>query len=506
MSDLAPLVSLRGICKSFPPVVANDEVDFELRAGEIHALLGENGAGKSSLLSILAGLYRPDAGEVHLAGGACRLTSPRQARRLGIGMVHQHFLQADRLTVLDNLLRGVPDLPLLVRKSRLVRRIDEVAQRHGLQVPLAEPVGTLPVGERQKVELLRVLLQEARVLVLDEPTAVLSRPETESLFAMLRSFAAGGGGVIFISHKLDEVLELADRVTVLRRGRNAGTFPGAGLAAAELARRMVGHGVPPVRREPPGEQPAAEEVVRLEEVTVRGPRGETQLAGLNLSLRAGELLGIAGVAGSGQRALAELLAGLVLPHAGRLLLAGQVQSRWSPRRAWAAGVALVPEDRRGQGLAPSLTVAENLILTERDRFTRWGILCRTRIREHAQERIAGEQIACRGPTARAGTLSGGNLQKLILARELERPPRLLIAAYPCRGLDLQAAERVRAALLRTARQGAAVLLISEDLDELLRLADRIGVLYAGRLLACRPTATLSREGLGLLLGGREGPS
>jgi ABC-type uncharacterized transport system ATPase subunit len=500
-----PVVQLSGIRKVFPGVVANDGVDFELRAGEIHALLGENGAGKSTLMSVLMGLYRPDAGSIRVRGVEQRLRSPRDAIALGLGMVHQHFVQSERHTALENIVLGHRGLPFLPRHARLEAEVLEAARRFGLELELAAPVHSLPVGERQKVEILRVLHHGASILILDEPTAVLSRQETAALFGVLRRFAAEGGSVVFISHKLDEVLAIASRVTVLRAGRTVAVRETEGMDAAGLARLMVGQELALQRRE--ARVVEGPELLRLEGVRVLGPRGLPRLDGVDLSLRGGQLLGIAGVSGSGQVELAELVSGMRRPDQGRLQLFGEPRPRATPRGFQDLGVAHVPADRNSVGVAGSISVTENLILRSyASRFGWRGLLRWGAARDWARERIEAHDIQCPGPAARTASLSGGNVQKVILARELagegEAGPRLIVAAYPCRGLDVGAAEAVRAQLLAACAAGAAVLLISEDLDELFRLSDRIGVLFRGRLLGPQPCAELSREQVGLMMGGQ----
>ena len=499
MTDSAPVVELRGITKSFGGVFANEDVDFTLRRGEIHALLGENGAGKSTLMSVLTGLYRPDAGEIRLRGERVVLRSPGDGIALGLGMVHQHFVQSLRHTALQNIVLGHRDLPLFPDWDALRARVAAAAGRYGLELDLDAPLHTLPVGERQKVEIVRALFRGSQILVMDEPTAVLSRQETAALFEVLRAFCADGGAVVFISHKLDEILEIADHVTVLRRGRNAGDRPVAGLEAATLAELMVGRELEPHRREA-GAAPGAA-VATLAGVSVMGPRGLPTLHDVDLEVRGGEILGIAGVAGSGQAELADLLAGLRRPCGGAFTLVG-APGRATPAGFRAAGVAYIPQDRIGTGLAGSLSITENLILgSYRSRFSRWGVLRWKAGRAWAAERIAADDIQCPGPQARTAGLSGGNLQKVILSRELAAEPKLIVAAYPCRGLDVGAAEGVRERLLEARGRGAAVVLLSEDLDELLALSDRIGVLFRGRLLRTVDGAEATRERIGLLMGG-----
>ena len=496
-----PVVELRGIRKAFGGVVANDDVDFTLRRGEIHALLGENGAGKSTLMSVLTGLYRPDAGEIRVRGDRVVLRSPGDAIALGLGMVHQHFVQSLRHTALQNIVLGHRDLPLFPDWERLRARVAEAAGRYGLELDLEAPLYSLPVGERQKVEIVRALFRGSQILVMDEPTAVLSRQETRALFGVLRSFCSVGGAVVFISHKLDEILEIADHVTVLRRGRNAGDRPVAGLESKTLAELMVGRELEPHRRGSSSE--TGEVVASLHGVSVMGPRGLPTLHGVDLQVRGGEILGIAGVAGSGQAELADLLAGLRRPCCGAFSMVG-ASGKPSPAGFRAAGVAYIPEDRIGTGLAGGLSITENLILgSYRRRFARWGLLRWGAARRWASERIEADDIDCPGPGARTAGLSGGNLQKVILSRELASDPRLIVAAYPCRGLDVGAAEGVRERLLEARGRGAAVVLLSEDLDELLALSDRIGVLFRGRILRTLDASEATRERVGLLMGGAE---
>ena len=488
-------------------MVANDGVDFELRAGEIHALLGENGAGKSTLMSILVGLYRPDAGSIAIRGQPVKLRSPRQALRLGLGMVQQHFVQSERHTALQNIVLGHPDLPLLPRWGSLREQVQAVARRSGLEVALDRPLHSLPVGERQKVEILRVLYHGASILVLDEPTAVLRRQESQALFAMLRGFCQQGGAVVFISHKLDEVMDIAQRVTVLRRGRRVCTRSVQDLDATTLAGLMVGEQLELSRRSA-AREPGAE-VLRLDAVRLDGPGRRPVLEGVSVALYGGEILGIAGVSGSGQEPLAELLAGLRRPASGSMSLLGQPAPVGSPRAFRELGVAYVPADRNRTGVAGSLSVAENLVLKNHERFAGVGMMRWRAARSWARERIQAHGIQCTGAEAKTASLSGGNVQKVILARELalhstapRSSPGLLVAAYPCRGLDVGAAEAVRSLLLRARDSGSAVVLFSEDLDELFRLADRLAVLFRGRLLGARPVEQLEREQVGLMMGGQ----
>jgi ABC-type uncharacterized transport system ATPase subunit len=535
------LVDMQGICKRFPGVQALDGVDFALRPGEVHGLLGENGAGKTTLMGVLGGLVRPDAGSLRVHGQPARLRAPRDALRLGIGMVHQHALTAERHSVLDNLVLGWPGLPLVPRRRALRQAVTGAIAGYGLDLAdsLDVPMHRLPVGTRQKVEIARALLHRARVLVLDEPTAVLTPEESAGLFALVRGFAGQGNGVVLISHKLDEVLDLAHRITVLRRGRCVATHTDGApdIDAARLARDMLGQVVDDpagdlalldsaprgsrVRMDATGRMEAAEatgaetaavEVLRLEAVDVAGdgPGGAGGLHGIDLALAGGQVLGIAGVAGSGQHALAELLTGLRPPAAGTFTLLGQARAGRACHPAAFArdGVAHIPEDRHRSGVAGALSVAENLLLRRYRDFTRPGffgrmgglVIDRRRARAFARDMIAAHDIRCPGPEARAAQLSGGNLQKLIVARELDGAPRLIVAAYPFRGLDVHATRGVRDRLAAASAAGAAVVLLGEELALLFELSDLIAVLFRGRLFGPAPTAALTPATLSEIVG------
>ena len=502
-----PAVAMRGITKRFPGVLANDAVEFEAAAGEVHALLGENGAGKSTLSNILTGLYRPDDGEIFLDGRQVHFHSPRDALDAGICMVHQHFRLVEPFTVAENVVLGDhrgEGRTFRLRQRAIEGRVAELSKRYRLAVEPRARIWQLSLGEQQRVEILKALYREARILILDEPTAVLTPQEADLLFETLREMAAEGRTVIFISHKLHEVKAVADRVTVLRGGRSLGTVSAAEATPRSLAALMVGRelgGAGEARARAVGEA-----VLELEGVWTPGDRGEAAVRGASLAVAAGEIVAVAGVAGNGQRELAETIAGIRTPTEGSVRVDGKAL-RADPRAAIAARVAYVPEDRLGTGVAPSLSIASNLVLKSyRGPHSSRGPLLRLRrIRASAVELIHRYRIAAPGPAAPARLLSGGNLQKVVLAREFSGRPRLLVAASPTRGLDVGAIETVHAYLRDAAADGVAVLLISEDLDEILLLADRIAVLYEGAIVGSTSRAEASVEELGLLMAGGHDP-
>jgi simple sugar transport system ATP-binding protein len=495
---------MRGITKRFPGVVANDAVDFEASVGEVHALLGENGAGKSTLSNILTGLYRADEGDLRLYGRPVEFQSPRDALDAGIGMVHQHFRLVEPFTVAENVVLGDHrdvGRSFLLRPRMIEQRVSELADRYGLHVEPRARIWQLSVGEQQRVEILKALYREARVLILDEPTAVLTPQEAEALFVTLRAMAADGRTVIFISHKLNEVTAVADRVTVLRAGRSVATVGTAGATPRSLASLMVGRELADVR--PQRERPVPGDVVlRLDRVSAVGDRGVASLRDVSLEVRSGEVLAVAGVAGNGQRELAEVITGLRRAAGGTVSVAGRALGS-DPRAAIRAGVAHVPEDRLHTGVAPSMSIASNLVLKSYRgaEISRGPFLRLRRIRDHALSLMGRYDVKAPGPSLPARQLSGGNLQKVVLGREFEGHPRVLVAAAPTRGLDVGAIEAVHAYLRQAAADGVAILLVSEDLDEVLTLADRIVVLYEGRVAGEVDAGVATVEQLGLLMAG-----
>ncbi len=498
-------VEMRGIVKRFPGVLANDHVDFDVHAGEVHALLGENGAGKSTLMKILYGMYRPDEGEILINGEQVRIETPTDAIRLGIGMVHQHFMLVETLTVAENVALGLPSSRgPLTDLDRVSRRILDLAGVYGLEVDPHAYIWQLSVGQQQRVEIIKALYRGADLLILDEPTAVLTPQEVDDLFAIMRQMIQDGHSIIFISHKLHEVIEISDRVTVLRDGRKIGTRPTKETTKEELARWMVGREV--TFRPERGEAKRGEARLVLKDVEAESDRGTPALRGISLEVHGGEILGLAGVSGNGQRELAEVITGLRPVTGGHIYLEGKEITGMSPGQITERMLAYIPEERMRDGVIREFTVAENFILREHNKppFAEHGFLNLKAIAQHSDELIRQYQIKTPSRDTLVGSLSGGNIQKVVLAREISRKPRVLIAAQPTRGLDIGATEYVHQQILEQRRIGTAILLISEDLDEILALSDRIAVIYEGRIMGIVPREEATPEKLGLLMAGVTG--
>ena len=505
-----PAVRMVGITKRFPGVLANDDVSLEVAAGEVHALLGENGAGKTTLSNILTGLYRPDEGHIELYGEPVHLHSPRDALDAGICMVHQHFRLVEPFSVAENVMLGdhrSEGRRFFVHRPTIERRVAELGERYGLGVHPRSRIWQLSVGEQQRVEILKALYREARILIMDEPTAVLTPQEAAALFSTLRAMAREGKTVIFISHKLHEVMAVADRVTVLRGGRKVETVDAAHATTRSLAALMVGREVDLARRQERERKPSGEIVLELEAVSAHGDRGGEALTGVSFRLRSGEIVAVAGVAGNGQRELAETISGMRMPSAGTIRVRERALRLGDPRDAIRAGIAHIPEDRLGTGLAPTLSIARNASLkTYRSPpIARGPFLVLRRMSELAVALIRRYDVKAPGPETPARNLSGGNLQKLMLGREFQGEPRVLIAAQPTRGLDVGAIETVHAYLREAAEKGLAVLLISEDLDEILALADRVAVMYEGAIVGEIDGGVATVEEIGFLMAGGQGP-
>jgi general nucleoside transport system ATP-binding protein len=481
----APVLELRGITKRFPGIVANDRVDLDLLPGEVHALLGENGAGKSTLMNVLYGLYHPDEGEILVKGSKLSLGSPREAIANGIGMVHQHFMLIPVMSVAENVVLASEPTHgrVFLDYAEAARRVEELSRRFGLVVDPRAKVEEISVGQQQRVEILKALYRGADILILDEPTAVLTPQEAEELFAIVRSLTDQGKSVIFISHKLHEVLEIADRISVLRRGKLVETRARAGATEEALARAMVGREVL-LRVEKKPAQPA-ETLLRVEGLSVLDDRGLEAVRDVSFDVRAGEIVGIAGVDGNGQSELIDALTGLRHAHAGHVTVAGRDLTHATAKQALDTGVGHIPQDRQRRGLILQFTLAENIGLHDYDKepVSRFGWLRPSVLIQRAAGLLRQFDVRGGGPLTRAGALSGGNQQKVVLAREIERNPKVLIAAQPTRGLDVGAIEFVHRRLVEERDEGRAILLVSLELEEILSLSDRIHVIYEGRLVA-----------------------
>jgi len=500
--DDPPVLELHGITKRFPGVLANDHIDFDLRRGEVHALLGENGAGKSTLMSILYGLYTADEGEILMNAEPVSIGSPKDAIELGIGMVHQHFMLIPVMTVTENIVLANEPVQagVLLDEAAGEQRVAEVARTFNFAVDPHARVQNITVGQQQRVEIMKALYRNADILILDEPTAVLTPQEAAELFAILRTLTREGISVIFITHKLNEVLEIADRITVLRRGKRVETIPRAGATEEGLARSMVGREVLlRVEKKPatPGEP-----LLEVEDLLVRDDRGLEAVRGITFDVRAGEIVGIAGVDGNGQSELIDALTGLRHPASGSIRVAGEDVTGASARRALDAGVGHIPEDRHRRGLVLEFNLAENLVLHDyaKEPFSRFGWLNPRGLFGWARRLLQEFDVRGGGPETRGASLSGGNQQKVVLAREINRDPRLLIAGQPTRGLDVGAIEFVHQRLVEQRDEGKAVLLVSLELEEILSLSDRILVLYEGRIVGEFPP-TVSEEQLGIAMTG-----
>ncbi len=494
-----PLLVMRGISKHFGAVQANDEVDFTLKQGEIHALLGENGSGKSTLMNILAGIYRPDAGVIEMAGQPVDFLQPADALEAGIGMVHQHFKLVEQMTAWENIVLGTDQGPRL-KKQQVIARLRELSDRYSMALNPEQPVAEMSVGEKQNTEIMKVLYRGSKILVMDEPTAVLTPQEIEGLFAVLRRLAEAGCAVIFISHKLNEVLSLCHRVTVLRAGRSVGTAATAGLSDRDLVELMVGRPVElAIGRPQPAHRPICLSAAGL---TVQDEHGQEKLKGISFDLRPGEILGVAGLAGSGQKELCEAIAGLQDHTTGSIVFDGKEILGRSPRDIIRMGISMsfIPEDRLGMGLVANMDIVDNVMLKDYA-FHKGPWLDRRAAEEQAEAIVADLEIRTPGTDQIVSRLSGGNIQKVILGREINLNPKLLITAYAVRGLDINSSYVIYDLLNRQKEKGVAILYIGEDLDVLLELCDRIMVLCHGEVTGIVKARDSNKEELGLLMAG-----
>lgn len=505
MTQTIEHLQMREITKKFPGVLSNDRVNLEIRSGEVVALLGENGAGKTTLMNILYGLYQPDGGQVLINGQAVEISSPRKAIDIGIGMVHQHFMLVPTLTVSENIALGLDTGagPFLDLKA-VAAKVREVSSTYGLAVNPDAYVWQLSVGEQQRVEIVKALYRGAQLLILDEPTAVLTPQEAEELLVLLRKMAAQGRSLIIISHKLSEVMAISDRATVLRDGRVAATLKTAATNPEELARLMVGRDMQVFERNL--QNCCGDTMLSVRDLAVTGDKGTPALRDISLEVRAGEVLGIAGVSGNGQKEFAEAVSGLRKVNAGVISLAGREITNMEPRRIIGEGLGYVPEDRLHVGTVGSFSIWENLILKDHHLppYAKVGFLQNQAIRDRSAGLVKEYGVKTPDLDSPTGRMSGGNIQRLILAREITRGPKVLIAAYPTRGLDIGATEYVHSMLLKARGQGMAVVLISEDLEEITKLSDRVAVFFDGRIMDTMPVQAADEYRLGMLMAGMSG--
>ncbi len=498
---MTDILQIKNIRKTFPGVIALDDVSFTVKRGEIHTLLGENGAGKSTLMNVLTGLYHPDSGAITIADRAVHFTSPRDSLKCGIGMVHQHFMLVPAHSVFENILLALDNVPNFFKRKVYKEKIANLITEFNLELDLDVPVWKLSIGAQQWIELIKLLLRDCQLLILDEPTAVLTPQEADRLFSVLNRLKQQGKSIIFISHKMREVMEISDRVTILKKGRSIATCVRGDFDENTLASLMIGRDKIPQWQK--SLQMSDEIILDIQGLSVQNDRGLADLDDFNLQLKKGEILGIAGVAGNGQKALAEVLTGLKKTSKGKILAGKRDITNNNARYSYIAGIAHIPEDRKTVGIAPDMTVEDNLIMKnfKNSSFRNWIFQNKKAIRNNASAKI--EQFAIKsGPE---GTpvryLSGGNIQKVIIARELSEQPAVLVALYPTRGLDIGSAEYVHKVIADGADKGMGTILIAEDLDELLKLCDRIAVMFRGKLIGYVDPRNTTRETIGLMMSG-----
>lgn len=500
---MTTVLELHGITKRFPGVLANDHIDLDLNEGEIHALLGENGAGKTTLMNILYGLYAPDEGEIRVRGKRIEIRSPSDAIAAGIGMVHQHFMLIPVFTVAENVMLGdeITRWGGILDRKVAAEKIRQISEQYHLQVDPNAYVKDLPVGVQQRVEIIKLLFREANILILDEPTSVLTPQEADELFKIMRSLAERGKSIIFITHKLREVMEVADRITVIRAGRVVGSTTPAEADRRQLAEMMVGREVQFEIERPPLQ--SGECLLQVENLIVLDDRHQVAVDGVSFDVRAGEVFGVAGVQGNGQTELVEALTGLRAVQSGKITILGKDMTHATPRQITEIGVAHVPEDRQRDGLVLKFPLAHNLVLCNyyQPPYTRGVVLDNQRILENARSLISEFDIRTPGAYTLVGSLSGGNQQKAIIAREFSRPIKVLIASQPTRGLDVGSVEYIHQKILEKRSEGCSILLVSSELDEIMALSDRIAVMYRGKILDILPAEKATKENVGLLMAG-----
>lgn len=497
-----PVIEMRNITKRFGDVIANEDVNLSLYPGEIHALLGENGAGKSTLMNVLTGIYKPNSGEIYYQGKKVSIKSPKQAVEMGIGMVHQHFRLIPTLSVAENVFLYMPDCKAILRQKEMEEAIAACSRDFHLEVDASAKVWQLSVGEQQRVEIIKLLYRGADILILDEPSAVLTTQEAGEMFKVLRKMADSGKSVIIISHKMNEVMQNADRITVLKGGRVEDTMEAKDATVERLTKAVVGDRefVPQIKEK---SQNKGETVLEVEQLTVKNDKGLTAVNGVSFTIGAGEILGIAGVAGNGQKELTEAIAGLRKAEQGRITVKGEDLTHLSIRKHIDKGVSFIPEDRLSMGLVPSLDLTENVVLKHFGwkKFSSRGILRKRSMNDTTSDYIEKYDIKTAGIHSSVGLMSGGNQQKLLIAREVNGNPSLLVASYPVRGLDIGATEAIHRILLEESKKGTAILLISEELDEIFQMADRIGVMCDGNMMAVLDREEADYDTIGRLMSG-----
>ncbi len=499
MTDI--VVALKKITKTFPGIKANDEVDFELRRGEIHTLLGENGAGKSTLMNIIDGIYQPDSGEIEINGKKVNIKSPSDAMKNGIGMIHQHFMLVASLTVLENVLLGLTTAGFYVNKKKVAEKITALSDRYNLGIDPFTKIWQLSVGEQQRVEVIKTLFRGARILILDEPTAVLAPQEVEETFKIYRQMVKEGKSIIFISHKLNEIMDISDRITVLRKGKAIGTVDKDKTSEKDLAKMMVGREI--LFRLERGPLNRGEKILQVKDVKALNDKGLTALNGITFDIYGGEIFGLAGIAGNGQKILSDVIAGLRKTISGSVFIDGRDLTNANPKEIFEQGLNYVPPDRLKTGLIPNLSSSDNAVLRHynKEPILHNFFIDYSEADAYTDQLIKNYDIKVPRKDAPVKFLSGGNMQKLLLAREISEKPKLLVIVHPTRGLDIGAMEFIRKVLLRERDNGVAILLISEDLDEIFMISDRIGVIYDGRILDIVDIEQAKVEEIGLLMAG-----